>query len=154
MSYRGFKFPGVNCIFVGKWLRNKRAPRWVNWKLYNIPYKGINRIPTNFSSCCCFSQNSKLSSPLFCFILQLGFCFGEFLLLLTGWKGVGDQHARGTVTWMGSQKRWKLQSPKYPCLLNYASLNTKKEVNKQTYLAGITFYWATTSIGTILIVPI
>ena len=25
----------------------------------------------------------------------------------------------------------------------------KQEVNKQTYLAGITFYWATTSIGTI-----
>ena len=27
LSYRGFKFPGVNCIFVGKWLRNKWAPR-------------------------------------------------------------------------------------------------------------------------------
>ena len=49
----------------------------------------------------------------------------------------------------GKPKEVKASIPKYPCLLNYASLNKKKEVNKQTYLAGIKFYWATTSIGTI-----
>ena len=49
----------------------------------------------------------------------------------------------------GKPKEVKASIPKYPCLLNYASLNKKKEVNKQTYLAGIKFYWATTSTGTI-----
>ena len=85
--------------------------------MYNIPYKAINRIPTNFSSCCCFSQNSKLSSPLFCFILQLGFCFGEFLLLLTGWKGVGGQHAREWEAKRGESFNPQISLPPKLCII-------------------------------------
>ena len=48
----------------------------------------------------------------------------------------GGQRARGTVNRMWSQKRCQASIPKYPCLLNYASLNKKKSEQKNIFLSG------------------